>query len=534
MTRLIIVTVSLACAAGVAAPASAQRVKLEPYIEANQVFAADLNGGGDVLTYTSVDAGIDASINTRRVEVQVSYRYERRFGYEKPISNDEIHSGLAKAKIAVTPGFSLEAGAIATRSRNDIRGDASVSNQGNVRNTSQVYSGYVGPNLATHVGPVFANAAYRFGYTKVEAKGPTGVDPGQPALDTYDDSTVHVATASVGVKSGTVLPVGLTASASYTRENAGQLDQRFESKFLRGDVVLPVGRGIAVAAGVGAEQVQVSQRDPLRTGTGAPVTDSQGRFVTAPGSPRRLAYDFDGIFWDAGVIWRPSKRTFLEARVGRRYDSMSYTGSFSYQIGPGSGIQLGAYDSVQTFGSQLNAQVAALPASFVDNTDPFGNQYSGCVYGSTGAAAGGCLNGVFASSATSAYRSRGLTGVAVLNRGSTRIGIGGGYSRRDFLAPGGGTSFSTNGITDESVYTQLFASTDVGANGALSGSLLGSYYDTEIAGNDPIYGWGANTAYTHRFGKLGAMVSAGVYGFERDGGSSASAQGMVGLRYGFR
>ncbi|WP_204315025.1 hypothetical protein, partial [Klebsiella pneumoniae] len=81
--------------------------------------------------------------------------------------------------------------------------------------------------------------------------GQTGVAPGQPRLDYYDDSKVHVATASVGVKSGTVLPVGITASGSYTREDAGQLDQRFEGKYGRGDLVLPVAHGFALAAGVG-------------------------------------------------------------------------------------------------------------------------------------------------------------------------------------------------------------------------------------------------------------------------------------------
>jgi hypothetical protein len=534
VSRLIVTGIALACAAGLAQPAQAQRVRVSPYIEATQVLTSDIQGG-DVLTYSTLSAGVDVSANTRRVEVQLSYKYERRFDYQRKLAQDDSHNGLARVKARVAPGFSLEAGAIATRTRSDIRGDAPQSNVGNTRNTSQVYSAYAGPNLQTHVGPVFANAAYRFGYTKVAAPGATGVDPAQPPLDVYDDSTVHVATASVGVKSGRVLPVGLTASASYTREDAGQLDQRFEGKFVRGDAVLPIGRGFAVAGGIGMEQIQISQRDALLGGTGQPVTDGAGRFVTDPASPRRLAYDFDGIFWDAGVIWRPSSRTFLEARAGRRYDSMSYTGSFSYKIGPGSGVQIGVYDSVETFGQQLNGQISSLPTSFATTTDPFGNQFGGCIYGTTGAATGGCLNSVFASASTSAFRSRGVTGVAVLSRGGTRIGIGGGYSRRTFIAPNTGTGAipTVNGTSDQSVYAQLFASTDVGRDGALSGSLLGSYYTSDLANSGSIYGWGANTAYTHRFGPLGAMISAGVSGFEKDGDGSAAAQALVGLRYGF-
>jgi hypothetical protein len=533
MTRLIIAGgIVLICAI---TPAHAQRTRVTPYIEASQVLVSDLNNGGDLLTYSTVGAGIDAQVTTRRVEVQVSYQYEHRFSYDKKLADDSMHSGLAQARAKITPDITFEAGAIAARGRSDIRGDAFNTGQGNLRNSSQIYSAYAGPSIATRVGPMFANAAYRFGYTKVEVpNGGTGVPAGQPPLDRYNDSKVHVATASVGVKSGTVLPVGITASGSFTREDAGQLDQRFEGKYARGDVVLPVGRGIALTAGVGYEKIEVSQRDALMSG-GAPVIDANGRFVTDPSSPRRLAYQFDGTFWDAGVIWRPSRRTFLEARAGRRYGSMSYTGSASYQIGPGSGVQIGVYDSVETFGQELNGSLSRLPTSFVSTTDPFGNQFGGCIYGTTGAAAGGCLNQVFASSVTSAYRARGVTGVAVLNRGSTRIGIGGGYGRRTFIAPQAVGGVSIDGTSDESVYAQLFASGDVGRNGSISTSVFGSYYTSDLAGAEGILGWGANTAYTHMFGPLGATASLGLFGFDREGDANASAQAqaLVGLRYGF-
>lgn len=533
MTRLIIAaTAALVCAA---APAYAQRTRVTPYIEASQVLVADLNQGGDLLTYSTVGAGIDAQITSRRVEVQVSYQYQHRFSYDKDLADDSMHSGLVQARAKITPELTIEGGAIAARGRADIRGDALGTSQGNIRNSSQVYSAYAGPSLATHAGPAFVNAAYRFGYTKVEApNGGTGVPAGAPPLDRYDDSTVHVATASVGVKSGKGLPVGVTASGSFTREDAGQLDQRFEGKFARGDVVVPVGRGLAVTAGVGYEKIEVSQRDALIAG-GRPVIDGNGRFVTDPASPRRLAYNFDGTFWDAGVIWRPSRRTFLEARAGRRYGSMSYTGSASYQIGPGSGVQIGVYDNVETFGQELNGQLTKLPTAFLTSTDPFGNQFGGCIYGTTGAAAGGCLNQVFASTVTSAYRARGVTGVAVLNRGGTRIGVGGGYARRTFLTPQSVGGVSIDGTSDESVYAQMFASSDVGRNGSISTSVFGSYYDSDLAGAGGILGYGANTAYTHMFGPLGATASLGLFGFDREGDSNATAQAqaLVGLRYGF-
>ena len=99
------------------AQARDKNVDVAPYLEVQQVLVADLNNGTDVLTYTSVAAGIDTSLQTRQAEAQVSLRYERRFFYQDNIGNDDILSGLARGSVQVVPNvLSLEAGGIATRS----------------------------------------------------------------------------------------------------------------------------------------------------------------------------------------------------------------------------------------------------------------------------------------------------------------------------------------------------------------------------------------------------------------------------------
>ena len=121
---------ALACAA---TPASAQRTRISPYIEASQILASDLTNGGDVLTYSQVGVGIDAQVQSRRVEVQVSYKYDRRFEYEGKLDRDEVHSGLARGRATLARGVTIEGGAIATRARTDIRGDAlTMSPEGRV------------------------------------------------------------------------------------------------------------------------------------------------------------------------------------------------------------------------------------------------------------------------------------------------------------------------------------------------------------------------------------------------------------------
>lgn len=534
MSRLSPLLALLAAAAVQPATAQERRAEIRPYIDASQVLSADIESG-DVLTYSTLGVGLDATLQSRRVAVQVSYKYERRFDYDGALANNDSHSGLAQARIVVTPALSLEAGGLATRTRADIRGDAAVTGQGNVRNLSQVYSAYAGPNLAAEIGPASASAAYRIGYTRMDAPDGVGLLPGQAPLDLYDDSTVQVATASIGTRAGTVAPFGVSVSGSYTREDAGQLDQRFEGRYARADAIQPVSRSLAAVAGIGYERIEVSQRDPLRDGAGRPIVDGNGRFRTDPASPRRIAYDLDGIFWDAGVVWRPSRRTTLEARLGRRYGSMRYTGSFSHQFGPASGVQIGVYDEVLTYGQQVNGGLTRLPARFVTTADPFGTQFSGCVYGAEGSAAGNCLANIFASAPTSAYRARGVTGVAVLARGGSRIGLGGGYARRTFLAPSNATvaGVAIDGSVDETVYAELFASEQIDSVSALSTSVFASYYDSDLPGAPGILSWGANTAYTRSFGRLSATASLGAFGFEREDDISGSVQALLGVRYGF-
>ncbi|QTD56451.1 hypothetical protein [Parasphingorhabdus cellanae] len=61
------------------AQARDRNVEITPYLEVQQVLVADLKDGSDVLTYTTVAAGLETSIQTRQAEAQVNLRYERRF-----------------------------------------------------------------------------------------------------------------------------------------------------------------------------------------------------------------------------------------------------------------------------------------------------------------------------------------------------------------------------------------------------------------------------------------------------------------------
>jgi len=52
-------------------------------------------------------------------------------------------------------------------------------------------------------------------------------------------------------------------SAGYEREDTSQLDQRYEGKYARADVTVPVGPTLALLGGVGYEDIEISERAPL-------------------------------------------------------------------------------------------------------------------------------------------------------------------------------------------------------------------------------------------------------------------------------
>lgn len=510
------------------------RVDVSPYINLSQVLVADLSNGNDVLTYTSVQAGVDASIQTRRTQAQLSYNYEYRIAWDDDLADTSIHTGLARLNTQLAPGIGFEVGGIATRARSDIRGAAPGLLVGNVANISQLYGIYGGPTIAKQIDQFGLNAAYRIGYTKVEIPDSgVGLFPGQPRLDYYDDSLSHLVTASLATRAGTYLPVGFTLSGQYEREDAGQLDQRYEGWFGRGDVVLPVSGTLALTAGVGYERIQISQRDPLVDTAGNIVIDGNGRFVTDEGSPRRLAYDIDGIFYDAGVIWRPSPRTTLEVHLGERYGTFSGTGSLAWQLNETDGVQVVVYDSVQSFGRQLGDGISALPTSFNNPFTGGGNAYNGCVFGTNGGAAGGCLNSVFQSISTANYRARGIDAVYAVTRGSLRLGAGAGYANRRFYAPDNAPGVNIVGLEDESAYIQAFAAKALDGNSGVTADVFYNWYRAGLGGFET-RGAGATGAYYHNWGRLDATASAGVYVSDQSlSDADVVAQALLGLGYRF-
>ncbi|WP_136161740.1 hypothetical protein [Sphingomonas flavalba] len=517
---------------GAAAAQARPAARVAPYLEVDQTVVAGLGRQSEVLTYTTLAAGVDASIAGPNAEGQVSYRYEHQIGWGRRAGDSDIHSGLARGRLTVAPGLSLEGGAIAARARSDMRGPALGLPTGGRANIAQVYSAYAGPTLVTEAGGLDVMAAYRIGYTKVDNGDPIVLAPGQARLDLFDDAVSHLATASIGM-SPRALPLGWKLSGAWQHENAGQLSQRFDDRMVRGEVTVPISHSVALVGGIGHEAVEISQRRPLRDAGGAPVIDGNGRFVADRAAPRQLAYDYEGLIWDVGVLWRPSHRTTLEAHVGKRYRSTIYTGSFQYRMNGGAALSVTVYDGLQSFSRQLNAGLAGLPTAFGVFRNPLTQNYGGCIYGS--ADAGGCLGDAFQSISTAQYRARGATAVLSVNRGPWSGGVGIGHARRRFIAPADSLFFSLDGVTDRSWFAEAQLGRRIDAKSSAEGSLFANRYDSGIAFAPDVTSTGATAAYYRLIGRrLSASAALGLYRTDVDGaGSETVGTALLGMRYTF-
>jgi hypothetical protein len=513
------------------APAPAARAGranswIAPYLEVAQVVSAELDGG-DTLTYTSVAAGVDGGIHTARVSVNMSLRYQRIIEWDGDVPDTDIISGLAAASVQVVPGaVALDAGVLATRTG----GEGRVFGTTQVDPSVEVYSGYVGPTVSAMAGPVAVNAAYRLGYVDIDDNtGGAGPDDG------FDSATTHVATASVGMAPGR-LPVGWTVGAGYTRtESDSDFDDEFEAAFVRADVVVPVSPTLALTAGVGYEDIEASQLDVTRDVNGVPIIGPDGRPIPDATRPRVLTYDLDGIIADAGLIWRPSARTELQARVGWRYDSTTFVGSLSHQFSPNAGMTVVVYDQVLPFGNVLVNDISSLPDEFDVERDPLTGNINGCVFGGgSNVGSGACLDRSLQSIGGSTFRLRGASLVLSGERGLWSWGVGGGYAHRRYGRPDD-AAFDVFGNSDENFGLFASAGRQLTRSSSLDLGVYASWFDSDAANFDTVFTTGASVAYRRQFllDRLQLIAALGLNHADDGTVDSTILSGLLGLRYTF-
>jgi hypothetical protein len=516
--------------AGAGGSQRANRV-VQPYIEVSQVLSAQISPGDDVLTFTQVAVGADINVQGRNSGAAVSLRYERNIGYgDNSIDTDTI-SGVARGTLAVIPNtLSLEAGALAARTRVDAGGGTTANPLVREDAESRFYSLYAGPSLNTRVGDIAVQGVARVGYNRFENDALLTDAQGQP-VDVFDDSVTYTGQLRAGSRPGELLPIGVAVTAGGFQEDISNLDQRVRDLYVRGDVTVPVSPTLAIVGGAGYENVEVSSRDALRDANGNPVIGNNGRYVTDKASPRIIAFDVDGLLWDVGVMWRPSSRTSLEARVGERYDSTTYYGTFTYAPSQRSAFALSVYDGVTGFGGLLNNSLAGLSSDFQAIRNPVTGDFGGLVNGTQGQSVIGGLGSV----RSAAFRGRGVRASYQRQFGRTTAAFGAGYDRRTFIAAPGTVLAALDGLTDESYYITGGLTRQIGQNANLTTNAYVNWFDSGSANGD-VTAIGGSAAYNQSLTRrLTARAALALDYVDSDFTAQdfAFATALVGLRYDF-
>lgn len=531
LSRLVALCFGLALGA---APALAQgdarpatRTSVQPYLELNQGIFADLGDDGDVLTYTSIAAGVDGRIETRRVRAQMSYRYERRIPWNGNLRDQDIHSGLAVAQVDLVPNkLKLDAGALAARASTDGRsslagfdGDA----------TSEVYALYAGPSLSTRIGDATVAASYRLGYVTVDDHRIAGLPGNRIGFDSYGDSVSHTATASVGMAPRD-RPFGWKVGVGYVREDSDPFDQRYEGTYVRGDVVVPVSPTFAVTGGIGYEKIESTLSNVVRDANGVPVVTPGGGLTPDPNGPRLVSYDQDGIIWDVGFIYRPGRHTELQARAGQRYGGLSVTGSLRHRLNRDWHLNVELYDSVSSYGRLLLTDINALPIDFDINRNPLDGSFGSCVFGQAGG--GVCFDDSLRAIRSATFRNRGVNATLSGKSGVWSYGIGTSYANRKYLAPEG---FTLNDVSDDMISLYGSASRRLSRTSGMGFDAYASWYDSELSLFDPVFSTGVSAHYYRRMwlDRLQGRAAVGLFATDAGPFDTIGASALIGLRYTF-
>ena len=510
----------------------ADRTRIDPYIEVSQIVTWQFDPIDDTVTYTQLAAGVDAQLRGRNSGAAVSLRYERSFAWDENARDFDTLTGIARGYTAIVPNvLQVEAGALASRTRTVGSGGAVLSPIiGDDDTVTKTYSAYAGPRLSTRVEDVKVDANYQIGYTRVE--GPDFLTLDGDAVDLFDESVSHSAMVRAATAPGQPFPVGVGVGAGFYQEDIDNLDQRVRDAYVRGDVTIPVTPTLAIVAGAGLEDVEVSSRDAVRDADGNPILGPNGRYVVDGSSPRQIAYEAEGLIWDVGVIWRPSSRTQLEATFGRRYDSDTFYGSFTWQPNSRSNLGIAVYDSIQGFGGRLNNALAALPSDFEVIRDPITGDITGCTSSTLGS---NCLAGILGSVRSSVFRGRGVAASYTQTVGRMTAGIAAGYDNRKFIAAPDTVLAAANDIVDESYYVTAGVSGPAW-RGQFSVNTFANWFDSGLGQLGDTFSYGSAASYYQSIWQnLSARAAVSVYAVDTEFSEAdlRAASALLGLRYDF-
>ena len=532
--RLSRALLTLLAGGGLCGAAHAERPELGAFLDIQQIGEAQLSGlGSSDVTYTEVAGNILGQIRNRRITATGTYRLSYRIPEVGDISKSFAQDGVMRVDANVIDEWlTMQSGAIVTRSRVDPSGAAPQTNGANAKNLTQTYSAFIQSALAHRFGDLATVATHRYAYTKNENSSGSSITTGPPT-DRFDSSTNQEVTVSIGMAQS-ALPFDWQVSGAYRKEDATNLAKQTRATNLIGEIKQPVGPEIAVVASAGYERTRISERealvDPL---TGLPVLTSSGKFVVDPASPRLITYDVEGLIYDAGVIWRPSRRARFELRGGHRYGGVSVTGLIEIKPSERTGMTLAITDRIESFGEGVSAGLAGSgPDLNLDALDP-NSSFQDCLFGKA-QGSGRCIGGALGSASAKSYRQRAANLVFTHAMRKSTFNASFGYSRRTYIDDPA-SPVTLSGVVDQSFFGNVSIGTRLTRTSGVSFSFSGNLFKNGQVGASDVIAGSFNTSYYRSIGRsIQLNANLAVDASKQDGTTAdVSGRAQLGLQYKF-
>lgn len=346
----------LSAAACAVQPAAAE-TQLSPYVETRLVArSSDPFDLGSYRIFSEATAGVSANFDSKRVDGSLYYRISRRLPLGNTPVSDRVRqygSGSVRSEL-VRDYLYLNASGNASVVSPSLGGF--INPDSDNRFDQQAYGAAVQPIFShTFANRIRTTATYRYGLFETEGGSPPlmigqvfNID--RPYFGGSSDTRNQSASASIGNVSRSDR-LRLQLNGNWQRDRIEQLNEHYDSKRLVLDGEFAITRFLSVVGSGGYEDIhnELDQvfLDPL---TGFPILDSAGRLQRDPFNPRYITFDYAGETYDAGVRLKPSRRTGLLARAGKRYGSFSASGSAYYQIRSDLTLSASYNDSIDNFG----------------------------------------------------------------------------------------------------------------------------------------------------------------------------------------
>jgi hypothetical protein len=375
-----LISVKLACAVAVLStvangPTADARVKLEPRISVRQTFSDNVSlddRNKDSGFITTIAPGFALTIDGPRIQGSLNYDLNYRVGISAPVFDKFRHSAAGRINAEVLREFLfLESGIVATLLSQDPRGAISTNLDNNNPNINNIFTGFAGPYVRQRLGDVASfQGGYRFSTTLVDRNQNNAFLGSGDILD---------ATRQLGANSQThnlyaTLSSGpafqrfrWNASVNYEAENIrDNVQERYRSRTANLGLEYPINRYLSLLGSAGYEKTTSTILETNVTPARDPLTgqDIPGTVRSLTIGPNRIEnFATDGLVWDAGFRFSPTRRTDITVRGGRRFGDTTFNVTGLKKIGKKSEVSFSYGDSLDSLGRLLTRQLGDITTS---------------------------------------------------------------------------------------------------------------------------------------------------------------------------